>query len=252
MYSIDKIMEMLDGGNSIKLQKKGIKLGRKIKNINVFILPRNSGYGKNVWENCAKILESKTDRELFPYVSNLLVWIQDLNWPGAMIILERMKKFEEDITFLSAFVRDIVKIANWTCDEIWLKNLSELLDNKKLREGLSEEILNILKPYYYDKEDFMDNYMFYSKIIYGTLEDEYITKDECVQKLNELNEKYEKQEYYGELLNKIMENDNLDIASRAAKDSLEHNINIEKATKILEEKSINKKDNESIKDYLKY
>ena len=160
MYSIDKIMEMLDGGNSIKLQKKGIKLGRKIKNINVFILPRNSGYGKNVWENCAKILESKTDRELFPYVSNLLVWIQDLNWPGAMIILERMKKFEEDITFLSAFVRDIVKIANWTCDEIWLKNLSELLDNKKLREGLSEEILNILKPYYYDKEDFMDNYMF--------------------------------------------------------------------------------------------
>lgn len=94
--------------------------------------------------------------------------------------------------------------------------------------------------------------MFYSKIIYGILENEYITKDECVQKLNELNEKYEKQEYYGELLNKIMENDNLDIASRAAKDSLEHNINIEKATKILEEKSINKKDNESIKDYLKY
>ena len=32
-----------------------------------------------------------------------------------------------------------------------------------------------------------------------------------------------------------MENDNLDIALRAAKDSLKHNINIEKATKILEE-----------------
>lgn len=250
MHSIDKIIEMLDEENSQKIQEKGIKLGKKIKNINVFILNANFG----VWENCAKILASKTDEELSPYLLNLLIWIQDLNWPGAMIILERMKKFKE-VEMLSVYIRDIAKIANGEkieCDENWLLYMSELLDNKKLREKLPKEILNILKPYYYNKEDFMDSYMFYSKIIYGILENEYITKDECVQKLNELNEKYEKQEYYGELLNKIMENDNLDIASRAAKDSLEHNINIEKATKILEEKSINKKDNESIKDYLKY
>lgn len=169
----------------------------------------------------------------------IVIWIQDLNWPGAMIILERMKKFKE-VEMLSVYIRDIAKIANGEkieCDENWLLYMSELLDNKKLREELPEEILNILKPYYYSKEDFMDSYMFYSKIIYGILENEYITKDECVQKLNELNEKYEKQEYYGELLNKIMEKDNLDIASRAAKDSLKHNINIEKATKILEKNS---------------
>ena len=107
MHSIDKIIEMLDEENSQKIQEKGIKLGKKIKNINVFILNANFG----VWENCAKILASKTDEELSPYLLNLLIWIQDLNWPGAMIILERMKKFEEDITFLSACVRDIVKIA---------------------------------------------------------------------------------------------------------------------------------------------
>lgn len=233
MCNIDKIIEMLDEGNSIKLQEKGIKLGKKVKNINAFILTMNFG----AWENCAKILASKTDEELSPYLSNLLVWIQDLNWPGAMIILDRMKKFKE-VKKLSFNVKEIVKIAygeQRECDEIWLMYISELLDNKELREELPEETLNILRSYYYNKEDFMDSYMFYSKIIYGTLENEYITKDECVQKLNELNEKYEKQEYYGELLNKIMENDNLDIALRAAKDSLKHNINIEKATKILEE-----------------
>lgn len=231
MFDIDRIMNMLDCNNSVETQERGIKLGKKVKNINVFILPMNS----DTWENCAKILASKTDEELSPYLSNLLVWIQDLNWPGAMIILDRMKKFKE-VKNLSFNVKDIVKIAygeQRECDEIWLMYISELLDNKELREELPEETLNILISYYYNKEDFMDSYMFYSKIIYGTLENEYITKDECVQKLNELNEKYEKQEYYGELLNKIMENDNLDIAARAAKDSLKHNINIEKATKIL-------------------
>jgi len=79
--------------------------------------------------------------------------------------------------------------------------------------------------------------MFYGKILYNIQEDEYITKDECIEKLNKLNEKYENQEYYGKLLNKIMEKDNLDIALRAAKDSLKHNLNIEKATKILNKSS---------------
>ena len=168
MHSIDKIIEMLDEENSQKIQEKGIKLGKKIKNINVFILNANFG----VWENCAKILASKTDEELSPYLLNLLIWIQDLNWPGAMIILERMKKFKE-VEMLSVYIRDIAKIANGEkieCDENWLLYMSELLDNKKLREKLPKEILNILKPYYYNKEDFMDSYMFYSKIIYGILD----------------------------------------------------------------------------------
>ena len=167
MCNIDKIIEMLDEENSQKIQEKGIKLGKKIKNINVFILNANFG----VWENCAKILASKTDEELSPYLLNLLIWIQDLNWPGAMIILERMKKFKE-VEMLSVYIRDIAKIANGEkieCDENWLLYMSELLDNKKLREKLPKEILNILKPYYYNKEDFMDSYMFYSKIIYGIL-----------------------------------------------------------------------------------
>ena len=236
MCDIDQIMDMLDS-DDIEIEEEGIELAKNIKCINVFILPMHPGYNKTIWENCAKILANKTDEELSPYLMDLLEWTEDLNWPGAIIILERMKNFTEHITFLSGCIRDIVKIANWKCDETWLMNISELLDNKELRKELPEEILNILKPYYYNEEDFINSYIFYSKILYNIQEDEYITKDECVEKLNKLNEKYENQEYYGKLLNKIMEKDNLDIALRAAKDSLKHNLNIEKATKILNKSS---------------
>ncbi len=238
MYDIDRIMDMLDSNNTIKMQEKGIRLAKNIKSINVFILPMHSGYNKNIWENCAKILANKTDEELSPYLTNLLEWTEDLNWPGAIIILERMKKFSKTRE-LAYNVEEFVNVANTRGEyrEIWLTYLSELLDNKKLREELPKETLDILKTYYYNEEDFVNSYIFYSKILYDTQEDEYITKDECVRKLDKLNEKYKSQEYYEKLLNKIMDNDNLEIALRAAKDSLKYNLNIEKATKILNKSS---------------
>ena len=149
-----------------------------------------------------------------------------------------MKKFSKTRE-LAYNVEEFVNVANTRGEyrEIWLTYLSELLDNKKLREELPKETLDILKTYYYNEEDFVNSYIFYSKILYDTQEDEYITKDECVRKLDKLNEKYKSQEYYGKLLNKIMDNDNLEIALRAAKDSLKYNLNIEKATKILNKSS---------------
>ena len=159
MYNIDEIMDMLDCNNSVEIQEKGIELAKNVKCINVFILPKHLGCNKNVWKNCAKVLVDKTDKILNPYLIRILEWIEDLNRPGALIIVDRLKKFY-DTKMFSFAIKECIKIASETDNQIWLKNLSELLDNKKLREGLSEEILNILKPYYYDKEDFMDNYMF--------------------------------------------------------------------------------------------
>jgi len=142
-------MDMLDWNNSIEMQQKGIELAKDVKSINVFILPMHPGCNKNVWENCAKILANKTDEVLNPYLTELLEWLQDLTWPGTLIIIERLKKFSET-EMLSFSVKESVKIANATNNYIWLKNLAELLDNEKLKANLPIDVSELLNSYYHN------------------------------------------------------------------------------------------------------
>ena len=87
---LECILKMLDWNSSKEIQKKGRKKAEKIKDLNMFIQPVDKKYNKNVWENCAIILQNKSDEELSPYLERILEWLQDINWPGAELILERM------------------------------------------------------------------------------------------------------------------------------------------------------------------
>lgn len=93
MYSIDKIMQMLDSSyeknNSEEVQNKGIELGKEVKFFDIFFQPKYPS-GKMVWENCAKIICDKTNEELEPYLDKMFEWVEDLNWPGALLIFERL------------------------------------------------------------------------------------------------------------------------------------------------------------------
>lgn len=75
MVDIDYIMSLLDWNKSATDQAAGIKMAEKIENINVFVQPCNKNYNKNVWDNCAKILFTRTDEELSPYLIELLTWL---------------------------------------------------------------------------------------------------------------------------------------------------------------------------------
>ena len=154
MSNIDKIMSMLDWNNSLKVQERGVKLGKKVSSFNVFIQPGHPGFTKNVWGNCAKIIVSKTDETLNPYLVELLEWIEDLNWPGALIILERLKEFSK--VNMLAFVFDLcVKRASATENYSWLGNMSELLGNHALLGSLEEECLAVLFKSKNEKVRFM-------------------------------------------------------------------------------------------------
>lgn len=75
MIDIDYIMSLLDWNNSEEEQEKGIELAKKVKCINVFLQPVFP-FGKNVWDNCAKVLDSKTNEELSPYLTELMTWLR--------------------------------------------------------------------------------------------------------------------------------------------------------------------------------
>ena len=125
MYNIDDIMDMLDWNRSKEEQEKGLKLARTIKSINVFIQPLDSKHNKNVWENCAKVLSERSDEELKPYIISLLEWLQDMNWPGAFTIFERLKNYIDKNVFDWSY-RVVMNKALKLDDEIWKENLIEL------------------------------------------------------------------------------------------------------------------------------
>lgn len=126
--NVDEIIEMLNENNDDSIQQKGISEGKKIKNFNVFLQPRSIENCKLVWKNCAIIISSKSDSELMPYLAELFTWIQDINWPGEVLIEERLKEMK-DTTYLKRVLNEKIKIATCTGDYIWLENLNRLKKN---------------------------------------------------------------------------------------------------------------------------
>ncbi len=145
MERMNQIYQMLDYKNSIDIQEKGKQLARKITDLSLLITPPAS---PSVWEQCAIILSEKTDDELVPYLTSILQWLYDLNWPGALTILNRLKNFSGK-QLKKSFIDSVVRAIN-SHEEgmMWLDYLSELLDNKELKEELPEEILNMLEKHY--------------------------------------------------------------------------------------------------------
>ena len=142
---IDTLYEMLDENQPIEVQEEAIREARKIKSLSVFMQPVEYKWS---WENCAKVICEKTDKELNSYKYEMLEWLQDLNWPGAFLIMERLEKMNPQL-LLNATIY-AVKQALLLKDNEWLTYMSYLLKNKKFYDALSEEkkYQKIMKRYY--------------------------------------------------------------------------------------------------------
>lgn len=142
---IDTLFEMLDERKPIEVQEDAIREARKIKSLSVFMQPVEY---KLSWKNCAKVICEKTDKELNSYKYEMLEWLQDLNWPGAFLIMERLEKMNPQL-LLNATIY-AVKQALLLKDNEWLTYMSYLLKNKKFYDALSEEkkYQKIMRRYY--------------------------------------------------------------------------------------------------------
>lgn len=142
---IDTLYEMLDEEQPIEIQEAALREARKIKSLSVLMQPVEYKWS---WENCAKVICEKTDKELNSYKYEMLEWLQDLNWPGAFLIMERLEKMNPQL-LLNATIY-AVKQALLLKDNEWLTYMSYLLKNKKFYDALSEEkkYQKIMKRYY--------------------------------------------------------------------------------------------------------
>jgi hypothetical protein len=140
---IDELFDMLSWNSDEEVQKKGIALGMGVKCFSVFLQPRGHEHGKDVWENCARILASYPDETLKYCSYGLLQWLRDMNWPGAEIIFQRLLRLM-DTKMLSLCLVDCVKQALACDDQPWLGNMSALLENERIGENLPKDTYNSL------------------------------------------------------------------------------------------------------------
>ncbi len=124
--NIDKIYEMLYWDNDEKVQERGIEIASKIKYFDCFIMPYYGNKTNGIWENCALIISKKTDDELRPYRWKLLEWIEDMNWPGADIIYDRLLKYNDKKELLSLIDSKISSLLKPDDPEITVLVLNDL------------------------------------------------------------------------------------------------------------------------------
>lgn len=146
MNCIQNIYEMLNWENSNEIRTEGFRLAKEINDLSLLILPPAA---PSVWECCAQVLCEKSDIVLEPYLDDLLGWLQDLNWPGALRILDRLKIFSGK-KLKRPFINLVTYAINLNNEEglMWLDNLSELLDNEELKEELPKPIVERLQKHY--------------------------------------------------------------------------------------------------------
>lgn len=149
MNNINEIYKLLNWHSSFGNQLQGIKLARELNNLAPLILPCVDGESKSLWENCSRALYEISDDRLKKNLPNLLKWLQDFNWPGSLIILDRLKVFSGEL-LKEPFIDFFNYVSNLNNDEglLWLDNLSQLLDNKELEAILPKEVLEILQKHY--------------------------------------------------------------------------------------------------------
>ena len=151
MSNIDKIYELLNCQNKLEDQLHGINLARNLDDLSVLILPCWGDKSKFIWANCAIALYEISDERLEKYLPDLLEWLQDFNWPGALKILERLKSFSGE-KLLNPFVDCVAHAIGLNNEEglMWLDHLSELLDNENLKSLLPESILKRMQKHYHN------------------------------------------------------------------------------------------------------
>ena len=146
MYDIQSIYKMLNWENIDEIRAEGFRLARKEGDLSLLIMPPAP---PSVWEACAQVLSEKSDVALEPYLNSLFEWLYDLNWPGAHIILDRLKIFSGE-KMKKPFMDFFAHTNNQDNRDglVWLDVLSELLDNESLKAVLPKTIIEKLQKHY--------------------------------------------------------------------------------------------------------
>lgn len=138
----ENIFKCLSWYASIDSQMKAINELASMANLIPSTLIQPSG--KEYWENAARTLSVIGYPRIEEAIPGLFNWLQDLNWPGALIIMELLKSLPKEAIILH--LESAASEALNTYDDEWLINLSVFLAEFKIQEQdfVSKEVYSAL------------------------------------------------------------------------------------------------------------
>lgn len=124
--SNEEIIKMLSWNSTTEIQENGIKLASELKWLGHLFQPSIGNESKSLWKNCALVISKKTDEQLNPWLIDCFIWLQDINWPGAEMIANRLKIMENTENY-QYNKEKAIKIAEITNDDEWVENIKQYL-----------------------------------------------------------------------------------------------------------------------------
>lgn len=118
----------LDWGNPESAQIRAVRSIIEDHGISPFLLLQDK-LPKSSWLNAAIVLRSWGSPRIDVIIDGLLLWLQDLNWPGATHILVLL--YDMPTGKLSDPLLRAIQEAKERKDEDWLYNLSFLVDREE-------------------------------------------------------------------------------------------------------------------------
>jgi len=95
------------------------------ENISKLIMPLQ----KDCWENAALVLSGFSDSLLEQVFMDLLTWLQDLSWPGSLIVMKRLAQMNKEA--VEEKIQLAISQAITENEEEWKDNLEMLLEKLK-------------------------------------------------------------------------------------------------------------------------
>ena len=123
---ISELICDLNWNSPLKVQENAVKLlsDRNDYSIRLLLQPLD----KTHWENSAKVLYRKGYQEVKSMTLELFSWLQDINWPGSVIIRDLLYSYPSKI--LADYLEQVLLNAVASDDEEWIYNLCYFIDDK--------------------------------------------------------------------------------------------------------------------------
>jgi hypothetical protein len=127
---INVLIEKLSWNMPEDVQNKAIDLLKNIDDEKIGMLVQP--IGKPCWENAAIVLKKIGYPRIKQVIPKLLEWLQDMNWPGACIILDLLQTIDKKVLVL--FIEDALIKANIQKDYIWIAGIKLLVDKLSMTQ----------------------------------------------------------------------------------------------------------------------